>query len=197
MSTERPFRVLGLQQIAIGGLDLGALRRLWVDTLGVEKAGEYTSESENVQEDILRLGAGEHAVEIDLMQPLDPESRPKVHDPSLNHVGLWVDDLPAAVEWLTEHGMRFTPGGIRPGAAGHDIVFVHPKGNEEFPLSGEGVLIELVQAPDDVIAALGRDSLRGRFDPTECGLGIHRLTDRRAPQRETARAEARAVSGNR
>ena len=61
MSTERPFRVLGLQQIAIGGLDLGALRRLWVDTLGVEKAGEYTSESENVQEDILRLGSGEHA----------------------------------------------------------------------------------------------------------------------------------------
>ena len=105
MSTERPFRVLGLQQIAIGGLDLGALRRLWVDTLGVEKAGEYTSESENVQEDILRLGSGEHAVEIDLMEPLDPESRPKVHDPSLNHVGLWVDDLPAAVEWLTEHGM--------------------------------------------------------------------------------------------
>jgi lactoylglutathione lyase len=155
MSTERPFRVLGLQQIAIGGLDLGALRRLWVDTLGVEKAGEYTSESENVQEDILRLGSGEHAVEIDLMQPLDPESRPKVHDPSLNHVGLWVDDLPAAVEWLTEHGMRFTPGGIRPGAAGYDIVFVHPKGNDEFPLSGEGVLIELVQAPDDVIAALG------------------------------------------
>ena len=155
MSTERPFRVLGLQQIAIGGLDLGALRRLWVDTLGVEKTGEYTSESENVQEDILRLGSGEHAVEIDLMQPLDPESRPKVHDPSLNHVGLWVDDLPAAVEWLTEHGMRFTPGGIRPGAAGPDIVFVHPKGNDEFPLSGEGVLIELVQAPDDVIAALG------------------------------------------
>lgn len=155
MSIERPFRVLGLQQIAIGGLDLGALRRLWVDTLGVEKAGEYTSESENVQEDILRLGSGEHAVEIDLMQPLDPESRPKVHDPSLNHVGLWVDDLPAAVEWLTEHGMRFTPGGIRPGAAGYDIVFVHPKGNDEFPLSGEGVLIELVQAPDDLIAALG------------------------------------------
>ena len=155
MSTERPFRVLGLQQIAIGGLDLGALRRLWVDTLGVEKAGEYTSASENVQEDILRLGSGEHAVEIDLMQPLDPESRPKVHDPSLNHVGLWVDDLPAAVEWLTEHGMRFTPGGIRPGAAGLDIVFVHPKGNDELPLSGEGVLIELAQAPDDVIAARG------------------------------------------
>ena len=152
--TDRPFKVLGLQQIAIGGLSLDALRGLWVDTLGVEKVGDYTSESENVSEDILRLGDGAHAVEVDLMQPLDPDARPKVHEPTLNHIGLWVDDLPAAVDWLTERGMRFTPGGIRPGAAGHDIVFVHPKGNDEFPLSGEGVLIELVQAPADVIAAL-------------------------------------------
>ena len=153
--SERPFKILGLQQIAIGGLDLAALSALWVDTFGVIKVGEYTSESENVQEHILRLGEGVHAVEIDLMQPLDPESRPKVHEPTLNHIGLWVDDLPAAVEWLTGRGIRFTPGGIRPGAAGHDIVFIHPKGNDEFPRSGEGVLIELVQAPDDVVTALG------------------------------------------
>lgn len=150
----RPFKILGVQQIAVGGLDLGALRNLWVDTLGVEKVGDYESESENVREDILQLGSGAHAVEIDLMEPLDPASRPKVNDPALNHVGLWVDDLPAAVAWLGEQGMRFTPGGIRKGASGHDICFVHPKGNDDFPLSGEGVLIELVQAPAEVIAAL-------------------------------------------
>lgn len=153
--SERPFKILGLQQIAIGGLDLGALRTLWVDTFGVPKVGDFTSESENVSEDILRLGDGPHAVEIDIMQPLDPERSPKVHDPKLNHLGLWVDDIHAAVDWLGEQGMRFTPGGIRKGAAGHDVCFVHPKGNEEFPLSGEGVLIELVQAPPEVIAALG------------------------------------------
>lgn len=151
--SERPFRVLGLQQIAVGGLRLDALRTLWVDTLGVDKVGEFESESENVREDILRLGQGPHAVEVDLMEPLDADARPKVHDPSLNHIGLWVDDLPAAVEWLEANGMRFTPGGIRKGASGHDICFVHPKGNDEFPVSGEGVLIELVQAPPDVIAA--------------------------------------------
>lgn len=61
--------------------------------------------------------------------------------------------LPACVEWLTAHGMRFTPGGIRKGASGHDVAFIHPKGNAEKPLSGEGVLIELVQAPPDVVAA--------------------------------------------
>jgi len=150
----RPFNVLGIQQIAIGGLDKSVLSNLWTDLLGVAKVGDYVSDSENVDEDILQLGAGPHAVEIDLMQPLDPEVSPKVHVPTLNHVGLWIDDLAAAVDWLTEQGMRFTPGGIRQGASGHDVCFVHPKGNEATPRSGEGVLIELVQAPPDIVEAL-------------------------------------------
>ncbi len=154
-TSGRPFRVLGLQQIAIGSLDKGVLSELWTGLLGVPKVHDYQSDSENVDEDILQLGAGPYAVEIDLMQPLDPERSPKVHVPTLNHVGLWIDDLAAAVEWLTGRGMRFTPGGIRKGASGFDVCFLHPKGNEDTPLSGEGVLIELVQAPADVIAALG------------------------------------------
>lgn len=153
--SDRPFNVLGIQQVAIGGLDKGALTDLWSGLLGVEKVGDYVAESENVDEDILRLGSGPHAVEIDLMQPIDPDKSPKVHSPTLNHLGLWIDDLPAAVDWLTEQGMRFTPGGIRKGASGHDVCFMHPKGNDESPRSGEGVLIELVQAPADVIEALG------------------------------------------
>ena len=92
--SAKPFRILGLQQIAIGGPDKQRLR------------------------------------------------------------SLWVDNLPAAVQWMTERGVRFAPGGIRKGAAGHDICFIHPKGNAEYPLGGEGVLIELVQAPPDVVAAL-------------------------------------------
>ncbi len=153
--SNRPFRVLGIQQIAIGGPDLGPLRHLWGDLLGVQTTGQSTSESENVIEDILEVGRGAAAVEIDLMQPFDPEARPRVDSPPLNHIGLWVDDLSAAVDWLSANGMRFTPGGIRPGAVGHDVCFVHPKGNEEFPNSGQGVLIELVQATEEIIDALG------------------------------------------
>ena len=152
--SDRPFKVLGIQQIAVGGLDKGRLRALWVDTLGLTLDGNYASEKENVDEDIAFLGEGAHRVEVDLMQPLDPERKPHVHSPPLNHVGLWVDDLPAAVEWLAGQGMRFAPGGIRKGASGHDICFVHPKGNDEFPIGGEGVLIELVQAPPEVIEEL-------------------------------------------
>ena len=153
MNTTRPFKVLGIQQVAIGGLDKQRLRRLWVDTLGLEVQATYRSERENVDEDICTIGHGPLRVEVDLMQPLDPEKKPAVHVTPLNHVGLWVDDLRVAVEWLGANGVRFAPGGIRPGAAGHDICFVHPKSNDEFPIAGEGVLIELVQAPPEVIAA--------------------------------------------
>ncbi|MDF1562881.1 MAG: VOC family protein [Deltaproteobacteria bacterium] len=146
--SERPFKILGLQQVAVGSGDADALSHLWLTLLGLSEHGRYRSEKENVDEVIATVGEGEARVEIDLMTPIDPEGRPKVHDPALNHIGLWVDDLPAAVAWLDEQGVRFTPGGIRKGAAGHDVCFIHPKGNDEKPHGGVGVLIELVQAPE-------------------------------------------------
>jgi len=149
----RPFKVLGVQQVAIGGPDKLRLRTLWIDKFGLELTGDFRSERENVDEDICSIGAGPFKVEVDLMQPLDLDKKPAVHTTPLNHIGLWIDDLPRAVEWLAANGVRFAPGGIRKGAAGHDICFVHPKASDEFPVGGEGVLIELVQAPPDVIAA--------------------------------------------
>jgi len=151
--SDRPFTILGIQQIAVGAASKAGLRRLWIDLLGLSPRGAFRSEPENVDEDIAVAGRGPFAVEVDLMQPIDPEGRPRVHEPALNHVGLWVDDLAAAVEWLTRQGVRFTPGGIRKGAAGHDVCFIHPKGGGTAPLGGEGVLIELVQAPPEVIEA--------------------------------------------
>ena len=151
--SQRPFKVLGIQQIAIGGPDKLRLQKLWVEMLGLEVTGTFKSERENVDEDICAIGSGPLKVEVDLMQPLDPDKKPAVHTTPLNHVGLWIDDLPTAVEWLTAQGVRFAPGGIRTGAAGFDICFLHPKGNDEFPISGEGVLIEMVQAPPEVVNA--------------------------------------------
>jgi lactoylglutathione lyase len=151
--SARPFRILGVQQIAIGSDDKSRLRRLWVDCLGVTVTGQFTSVRENVDEDIATVGTGVGRCEIDLMQPLDPAAKPAVHLPPLNHIGLWVDDLATAVSWLSAQGVRFAPGGIRQGAAGHDVTFIHPRGNDDHPIGGEGVLIELVQAPADVIKA--------------------------------------------
>jgi lactoylglutathione lyase len=155
-SQNRPFKILGIQQIAIGGPSKDRLKKLWVEMFGLSVTGNYVSERENVDEDITAMGSGPFKVEVDLMQPLDPAKKPAVNEPPLNHVGLWVDNLPVAVEWLTAQGVRFAPGGIRKGAAGYDITFLHPKANEQFPIGGEGVLIELVQAPQDVIDAFAK-----------------------------------------
>jgi lactoylglutathione lyase len=152
---QRPFKILGIQQIAIGGTDKVKLQKLWVDLFGLEFTGTYKSDRENVDEDICAIGSGPYKVEVDLMQPLDIEKKPAVHTTPLNHVGLWVDKLPEAVDWLGQQGVRFAPGGIRKGAAGFDICFIHPKGSEELPIGGEGVLIELVQAPEEVVKAFG------------------------------------------
>jgi len=154
--SQRPFKILGIQQIAVGGPSKERLRRLWVDMFGLSITGNFVSEKENVDEDIAALGSGPFKVEVDLMQPLDAAKKPAVHEPPLNHIGLWVDNLPVAVEWLTAQGVRFAPGGIRKGAAGYDITFLHPKANEQFPIAGEGVLIEMVQAPAEVIAAFSK-----------------------------------------
>ena len=151
--TTRPFKILGIQQIAIGGPSKERLKTLWIDMFGLSVTGNYRSERENVDEDICAIGAGPFKVEVDLMQPMDPDKKPAVHATPLNHIGLWIDDLPTAVAWLAAQGVRFAPGGIRKGAAGYDITFLHPKANEQFPIGGEGVLIELVQAPVEVIEA--------------------------------------------
>ena len=155
-TATRPFQILGLQQIAVGSLSKDSMTNIWIDVFGISKSGTYKSEKENVDEDILKIGPKDspYAIEVYLMTPLDPDKIRKVHAPPLNHIGLWVDDLPSAVAWMADKGVRFTPGGIRKGAAGHDVTFIHPKGNESAPIGGAGVLIELVQAPPDVIDAL-------------------------------------------
>ena len=151
---SRPFQILGVQQVAIGCADRDPLDILWKGIFGLEPSATKRIESENVEEDILKIGMKPYEVEIDLMTPIDPDKVPKVHIPPLNHIGLWIDNLQEAYIWMEDQGVRFTPGGIRKGAAGHNVAFIHPKGNEKSPIGGAGVLIELVQAPSEVIDAL-------------------------------------------
>lgn len=135
---ERPFRILGVQQVAIGASDRTRLHDLWVGLLGAQPKGTFRSEKENVDEEITTFGRGLGEIEFDLMAPVDPEGSPRVHQPALNHIGLWVDDLEAAFSWLGERGVRFTPGGIRKGAAGHSVCFIHPKGGGRLPSAEKG-----------------------------------------------------------
>ena len=155
----RPFAVLGVQQIAVGGPDKARCGGSGSICSASRSRASSAARRENVDEDIAQAGAGPFAVEVDLMQPLDPEKRPKVHEPPLNHVGLWVDDLHAAVAWLGAarralHARRHPQGRRRPRR------LLHPSQGKRrsSPVGGEGVLIELVQAPPDVIAAFRREA---------------------------------------
>jgi lactoylglutathione lyase len=82
---SRPFRILGVHHIAVGHADLGRLRRLWGDMLGLTLDRPFMLESENVIGSIARLEAGLHTVEVDLLQPLSPDKKPSPHLPPLNH----------------------------------------------------------------------------------------------------------------
>jgi len=151
-TASKPYRILGVQQVAIGGANLTALTDLWTGAFDAKKIGDFQSESENVDENIMTVGKGPlGTIEIDLMMALDPAKKPNPSSPALNHLGLWVDDINACVEHMTGAGYVFAPGGIRKGAAGHDICFLHPK--PKTGKGGEGVLIELVQAPPEIIEA--------------------------------------------
>ena len=77
----RPFKILGIQQIAIGAKDKSTLHKLWIDILGLTFNSNFRSEKENVDEDIATLGMGPFAVEVDLMQPIDPDKKPRVDTP--------------------------------------------------------------------------------------------------------------------
>ena len=118
-------------------MDKDKLANFWVGHLGLDKVGSFVSEKENVDEDILTLGKGVlGTVELDIMAPLDSEKSPKVHVPALNHIGLWVDNLEECVTYLESQDIKIV-GGIRKGASGHNVTFVHPK-------SACGILLELV-----------------------------------------------------
>ena len=90
------------------------------------------------------------------MQPLDAARKPAVHEPPLNHVGLWVDDLPDGGR-LADGAGRALRARRHPQGRGGPRHHLHPPEGQRGrrPIGGEGVLIELVQAPPDVIAAAG------------------------------------------
>jgi lactoylglutathione lyase len=52
---------------------------------------------------------------------------------ALNHFGLWVDDIEAAVKQLSARGMRFAPGGIRKVHVDivHDVIVILIHINDE------------------------------------------------------------------
>lgn len=157
-STGRPFRVLGIQQVSVAGKDVKELLNFWSDVMELgDPTGTTRSKRDNVHAKMIPIGGGAAVAKhgcmtlLSCIEPLDLEAKPKVHTKPLHHIGLWVDDLESCVSFLKSQNVRFVGQGIYRGAMGYDVAFIHPKPILSAPVSGCGVLIQLVQASEEMI----------------------------------------------
>ncbi len=155
-SSTRPFKVLGIQQVAMAAEQAAPLVKFWADILELGPSNcTIVFNPENVRTELFDLGKGSAATILSLIEPINPKAKPNIAKKALHHVGLWVDDLEKCVEYLSGNGVRIIPQEngklIRQGAMGWNVAFIHPSPNTQFPVSGSGVLIQLVQAPQSMI----------------------------------------------
>ncbi len=79
---------------------------------------------------------------VELLEPLGSEGTVarflERRGPGLHHMAFEVPDLAAELRRLEEQGIELVDREPRPGAAGHQVAFLHPR-------STGGVLTELVQ----------------------------------------------------
>ena len=81
-TARRPFKILGVQQIAVGSKKEDPLMHLWYNIFGLqaEETGIQLPK-ENAFVDIFKLGADDKtAVEIHLMSPIEKWKHPRVRE---------------------------------------------------------------------------------------------------------------------
>ena len=109
------------------------------DALGLEVEAPEEVSSQKVRAHMLDTGAAA----LELLEATAPESPIAGfigrRGPGLHHVALRVDDLRAALAYLSARGVRLVDAAPRPGAHGSLIAFIHPS-------AAHGVLVELKQA---------------------------------------------------
>jgi methylmalonyl-CoA/ethylmalonyl-CoA epimerase len=107
--------------------------------LGQNPAGRESVPSEEV--DVVFFGHGPGRVELlEGTSPNSPVSRfIERSGPGLHHVCFEVPDLEATLDGLAESGITPLPPGIRSGAEGRRVAFLHPR-------DCGGVLVELAGA---------------------------------------------------
>ncbi len=130
-----------IDHIAIAVNDVEESAKIYQQALGVDNVEFETVESEGVKVAILHL---ENA-RVELMQPTNDSSPIKKFldkkGQGLHHLALETDNIEGEVERMEGCGIQFL-GDIRPGSAGTEVTFIHPK-------SLHGVLTELCSHPKE------------------------------------------------
>ena len=138
--------ILNLDHIAISVPNLDRAIRRFADDLGLEMSGTEDVHSAQTTTAFFPVSVADTPSKIELVTPLDGKG-PIVRSlerrgPGLHHIAFRTDDIEGDVAKLAAKGYRFTSETIGSGAHGTRVIFLHPKGTE-------GVLIELVEYPQD------------------------------------------------
>ncbi len=139
----------------IGGRSKARLRALWVEMLGLAAdAAAFARSARTSTKTSARIGRGPTKVEVDLMEPIDPARQARrACDAAQPRRPL--DRRPARRGRLARRraASASRPAASAPARRGTTSASSTRRASDEFPIAGEGVLIELVQAPPEVIAA--------------------------------------------
>lgn len=128
-----------IDHIGIAVNSLAEAIPLFEAILGEPPAGTETVERELVRVAFFGRGSGR----VELLEPTGPSS-PVARfldrrGPGLHHVCLSVTDLDEALARATEAGVELIEPGVRTGAGGRRVAFLHPR-------TAGGVLCELSEA---------------------------------------------------
>jgi methylmalonyl-CoA/ethylmalonyl-CoA epimerase len=133
-----------IDHIGVAVDDLDAAKALYEQTFGMTCVHEETNEVQGVHEAMMAVGDSGSCVQ--LLVPLSADSTIakflERNGPGVHHIAYTVDDLDAESARLRAAGDRLLYDEPRRGTSGSRINFVHPK-------DAGGVLVELVEHPDD------------------------------------------------
>ncbi len=122
--------------------DITAAARFYKEHFGVALGESEEVEEQGIVATMFEVGESR----IELVQPTRPDSPVSKflakRGEGFHHVAFQVDDLEKALKELKKGGVELIDEVPRVGAGGARMAFVHPK-------EAHGVLIELVELPED------------------------------------------------
>ncbi len=163
-----------IDHVGIAVRGLSERLAFWAEALGLPVLGIETVASERVRVAFLPVGNSR----IELLESTADDSpiarSLAARGEGIHHLTLAVDDLDGALARLAERGITPVGDGVRLGAGGRRVAFLHPR-------AAGGVLVELLEsAPDEASAPDLRPGvavLAYLHDPTEKLWGVLRRLD--------------------